>query len=104
MPLLRRVAMWICAAAQVLSAGPPARDATVVYRSGSEVYDQAIAGLREAIAGTSYHIDFVDLAKSGDFTSGQPRLITAVGVDAWEQVRSAASSTPVLPALVLRQE
>jgi putative ABC transport system substrate-binding protein len=94
----------ILAAATIAHAGGSARDAAVVYRSGSDVYDQAISGLREVIAGTAYRIDFVDLAKSSDFTSGQPRLITAVGVGAWEQVRSAASSTQVLPALVLRQE
>ncbi len=104
MPLFGRVAIWTLAAGQLLRAGGPARDAVVVYRSGSEVYDQAIAGLREAIAGTSYRIDLVDLAKSSDFMSGQPKLIAAVGIGAWEQVRNAASSVPVIPALVLRQE
>jgi putative tryptophan/tyrosine transport system substrate-binding protein len=104
MPSLRRVAIWILFAASIAFGGGSTLDAVVVYRSGSEVYDQAMSGLREAIAGPAYRIAFVDLAKSTDFMSGQPKLIVAVGIGAWEQVRNAATSTTVVPALVLRQE
>ncbi len=99
-----RLAAGMFAALQVAHAG--GIDAVVVYRSGSEVYDQAIAGAREAVAGSPYRIEYLDLntAKSFDIAYKQPKLIVAIGIGAWEQVRSSTAETPTMPALILRQD
>jgi putative tryptophan/tyrosine transport system substrate-binding protein len=100
-----RLIGWVLISADAARAGQSTFDAAVLFRSGSDVYDQAVAGIREALARAPYRIDYIDLARNQpDFAAGQPRLVTTVGIGAWEQFKSKAFAAQSLPALVLRQD
>ncbi len=84
--------------------------AAVVFRSGSEAYDQAVAGTKEALASAPCQIRYIDLAESGGAaTLAQtialsPRLIAAFGVGAVDRLADIRSHPPLLPALILRAD
>jgi hypothetical protein len=91
------------------SAGDQPCEGTIVYRSGSEAYEQALSGIREALTGFPCRIQYLDLAGSSDKAPPllpSQGLVTAVGLTAWERVLTANPSpnSLVLPALVLRDD
>ena len=83
-------------------------EAAVLYRSGSPAYDEAMNGIRAQLADTPCHIRYVDLAENPEgkplTLAGGTRLVTAVGVGAYERVKAEAPGLLVLPALVLRSD
>jgi ABC-type uncharacterized transport system substrate-binding protein len=101
-------AMAFCMAAAPIVAQSAASEVAVVYRSGSDVYEDALSGLRESVAGAPYRFNFIDLAKpSGDpalaaMLAAPPKLVAALGVGAWEKLRDPRLK--VVPAVVLRQD
>ncbi len=95
--------------ADIARGGQSSFDAAVLFRSGSDVYDQALAGLREAMVGAPYRIEYIDLARNRTGlvlspAAGQARLAVAVGIGAWEQMKTGPVSMQAVAALVLRQE
>lgn len=82
-------------------------DAAVLFRSGSEAYQEAVAGIREALAESPYRIEYVDQAAPAHRTciDAGPKLVAAVGIGAWQSLaESGAHPQNVLPALVLRAD
>lgn len=83
-------------------------DAAIVFQSGSDAYDEALTGIRASLAKSPYKIQYVNLAETGApkrleaMLASAPRLVTAVGLGAWDQLGTVA--IPVLPAVVLRED
>jgi putative ABC transport system substrate-binding protein len=108
-PAVRFLARLAVAALAATSwSGDRSYDAVVAYRSGSEAYQQAIEGMREALQGSVLRIEYIDLASASGaaqfaaMRAAPPRLITILGAAAWESADEAGPN--VLPALIPRQE
>lgn len=82
--------------------------AAVVFRSGSEAYDQAVAGTREALAAAPCLIRYIDLADSAgaaalaQTVAVSPKLVAAFGVGAVDRLFDIRAHPPLLPTLILR--
>jgi putative ABC transport system substrate-binding protein len=86
----------------------PSCEAAVAFRSGSEAYDQAVAGVRETLASPGCRIQYVDAAdpaeeKSLPALAAAQKLTIAVGVGTWEKL-SLNGAGRIVAALVLRQD
>ena len=94
--------------AMPLAAGPSC-EAAVVYRAGSEAYDDALAGIRETLPGTSCTVHIIDLGNSAYEKwlanhGSDLRLVVTIGMAAYQQVTAAQPNMPILPAIVLRED
>jgi len=81
-------------------------EALVVFRSGSEVYDDAVSGIRESLSSSTCRIRYVDLADpaaDNALKMSGPVFTIALGVGAWERLGNRSSAN-VLAALVLRDD
>jgi len=95
--------LWFAA---TLPAETAACDPVVVYRSGSDAYEEAAEGIREVLARSNCHPEFLDLA---DASSEKPlakaiaghRALVTIGAGAWQK---AAPGNPAIAALVLRRD
>lgn len=108
---LRLAALAVFAAQVRIATGEtPACEVAVVFRSGSEVYQEAVSGIREALQNAPCRIQYFDLANpagesgSAAALASRPRLVAAVGIGAWERLGAASSSLNIVPALVLRED
>jgi len=81
-------------------------DAAVSYRSGSEAYQEAVAGIHQVLDGAGYQLDYIDQAAPARKTclDATPKLVAAIGIGAWESLGESPRAVPVLPALVLRAD
>jgi len=96
--------LWVALASMAVeSALPGACDAVVVYRSGSEAYQEAIAGVRETLSRSPYRVDYVDQAAppQKNCLDASPKLIVSIGVGAWQSLGATPRSVNVLPSIVL---
>jgi hypothetical protein len=81
-------------------------DAVVLYPSGSEAYQEALAGVHEALAGTNFQVEFVDQGAPARKTclDQAPKLAVAIGINAWEKLSKSSHIATLLPALVLHAD
>ena len=94
--------------ATLLAAGPPC-EAAILYRSGSEAYEEALAGIRETVPATSCTVHIIDLGNSAyeKWLVGhgpELKLTVAIGIGTYQQVMAANPGIPVIPAIVLRED
>lgn len=94
--------LWIALAGRAAEAC----DAAVLYPSGSEAYQEALAGLHQALAGTNYQVDYIDQAAPArkSCLDHAPKLVVAIGINAWEAVAGSLQTSTLLPALVLHAD
>lgn len=106
--LLRALALaGLWAPGAILLAGDTPCDAAVVFRSGSEAYDAAVAGIRQAMAGAACSVQYIDLAdpaseKIATALASSQKLVVAVGIGACERFKEAGAGLRLLPSVVLR--
>jgi hypothetical protein len=81
-------------------------DAAVLYPSGSEAYQEAVAGIHLALAGTNYQVEFIDQGAPAGKTclDRTPKLVVAIGINAWTRLAESSRAQTLLPALVLRAD
>lgn len=90
--------------------GEPPCAAAVVFRSGSAAYDDAVNGIRAALADFPCHIQYVDLASQPGENwpaagrAAPPKLVAAVGLGVYERLLADGSRFNLLPVLVLRSD
>jgi ABC transporter substrate binding protein len=99
--------LWAPGAALFAAEAPC--EAAVVFRSGSEAYDAAVSGIRQATAAGPCRIQYVDLAdpasdKMVAALAISQELVAAVGIGACERFKEAGAGLRLLPALVLRND
>ena len=97
------------AAGTALLADEVSCEAAIVYRSGSEAYDEAVRGIRSSMEHFPCRIEYVDLSDpaSGsavEALAASQKLVVGVGVSACGQFRDAAPWMRLLPALILRKD
>jgi hypothetical protein len=86
----------------------PSCEAAVLFRSGSDAYDDAVAGVRASLGSSPCRIQYVDLADASAEKSlpglvSAQKLTVAVGIGAWERL-GANSSGKNIAALILRHD
>jgi putative ABC transport system substrate-binding protein len=92
-----------------LAAASPFCEAAIVYRSGSEAYQEAVAGIRETVGDAPCMLHYIDLENPADekwlaeHASGL-KLAAAVGIGVYQKITSTGSSAAVIPAIVLRAD
>ena len=90
--------------------GEPACNAAVVFRSGSAAYDDAVNGIRSALAEVPCHVQYVDLASqtgenwSAAARAAPPKVVAALGLGVYERLLADGAHFNLLPALVLRSD
>jgi hypothetical protein len=108
LPHVLALAAMLPPEATLLAAGPPC-EAAVVYRSGSEAYEEALAGLRETISATSCTVHMIDLGNSAyekwlGRHGSELKLTAAIGIGTYQQVTASSPGLSVIPAVVLRDD
>ncbi len=109
MPLLRILTITGMAAQGVAAIAAAQCEAAVVFRSGSAAYEEAVVGIRATLTDTPCRIRYIDLAKLPEEKwrpdpFAPPRLVAAIGIGAYEQLRIDSPGLNVLPVLVLRSD
>ncbi|MBI3696414.1 MAG: hypothetical protein HY238_16445 [Acidobacteria bacterium] len=110
---LRRLLLGFAASATLMLAlrAGPSNQVLVIFTSAAEPYNEAVEGIRLGLSNAGQSPSVVDLkAAQGSadleeaLRSGAPRLIIAVGTEAWNAANARRADTPMLATMILRSD